>query len=126
MNLYRSSSYSFVYKQAWGIFLFDKKKHFLFGYSWINNALWSQPSWFSDSHKNENDNPMSIYVLLRYNLVHYEKKQFFDFPIRSYVKTMLRSGDHLGFLIHTRVVKEHLRNISAKFVAKWFSGFRWK
>ena len=26
MNLYRSSSYSFVYKQAWGIFLFDKKK----------------------------------------------------------------------------------------------------
>jgi hypothetical protein len=31
MSLYRSSSYSFVYKQAWGIFLFDKKKTLFIG-----------------------------------------------------------------------------------------------
>jgi len=46
---------------------------------------------------------------------------FLNFPIRSYLKTMSRDGNHLAFLIDTtktHFVQDHPRNILAKFAVK--------
>jgi hypothetical protein len=69
-----------------------------------------------------------MYILGSIKVIVSEKTISSSFPMVSYVKTMPCGVYYLRFPTNTildiHFVKENYRNISSKFVAKWFNGLR--
>jgi len=78
--------------------------------------MWTQPSWISESHINENGNSMAIYVPFQFNLFLALENCFLSY-LWSYVKTIpwCARNSHLWFLIDTTK-----KGIFAKVAVKWF------